>query len=149
MISRAEEKDAPMLEKLIGNEFAYKGLTAQKILERMKSAQIAIFKKTVGGKLVGFVELDMKGGEAFMNAVGVLEGQRGKGHGSELVEYISQFARGQGFEKIGLLVKRDNEQAKKLYSRTGFRFVKYYRKVIDNSVVEVWEKALGKNLKIA
>lgn len=140
MISRAEEKDAPSLEALIGKEFAYKGLTAQKIRERMKGGEIVIFKKTAGRKLVGFVELGMKGGEAFMNAVGVLEGERGKGHGKELVEYAAQFARENGFPKIRLLVKMENEMAKKLYSRAGFQFVKYYRKVIDNSVVEVWER---------
>ncbi len=148
MISRAHEKDAPELEKLIGVEFAYKGLTKEKIRVRMKSPEIAIFKKTVAGKLIGFVELDMKNGEAFMNAVGVLDGERGKGHGSELVEYAAQFARGEGFEKIGLLVKRDNENAKKLYGKLGFRFVKYYRKVIDGSVVEVWEKPLAENKAI-
>lgn len=142
MISKVEEKDVPALERLISKEFAYKGLDRQKILERMKSPEIMIFKKTTEGKLVGFVELDMKGGEAFMNAVGVTEGHRGKGFGKELVEYAADFAREHGFQKIGLFVKKGNEKAKALYSKIGFRFVKYHRKVIDGSVVEVWEKTL-------
>ena len=65
------------------------------------------------------------------------------------MEYVSEFARAGGYPKIGLLVKKDNEKAKKIYSKMGFAFVKFYRKVIDGSVVEVWEREFAQNRAIA
>lgn len=140
MIAKAEEKDAPELDRLITREFAYKGLSKDKILERMKRPDIIIFKKSISGRVVGFVEIEFKEKAGMINAISVHEEHRKKGFGMELLEHAVEFMRTSGAEKAVLLVKRENEKAKKLYSKMGFKFAKFYKKVIDDSVVEVWEK---------
>ncbi len=149
MISKAEEKDAPQLEALITKEFAYKGLTKDRIAQRLRRPEIIVFKKTVAGEIVGFVDLEAQGETLFLNALSTHEGHREKGYGKELLEHAIGYAQKNGFARLELLVKKGNEAAKKLYAKLGFGFVKYHRKIVDNSVVEVWEKTLRETTRFA
>jgi len=55
-----------------------------------------------------------------INGLVVVEGRRGEGIGTALLEAIEDEARQRGFAAIGLGVDFDNHEAEKLYRRLGF-----------------------------
>ncbi len=141
-IVKADEKDIAEIGKIVSREFAYKGLTAEKIAERMGKPYIAIFKKTLNGSFAGFVEIEINEHFGMINAVSVLEKYRKKGIGKELLNYAVEFLKEKGIPKAKLLVKQDNTEAKKLYASLGFEMTGIHSKKIDNCVAEVWKKKI-------
>ena len=128
---------------MISREFAYTKFGVEKLLERMKNPNICAFKKISGKKIIGFVEVELKGETGLINGVSVTPGQRNRGVGTSLVEHAVEFLKRRGVEKAVLLVKKENLTAKKLYSSLGFAFSGYREKRIEGSAIEVWEKALA------
>lgn len=45
---------------------------------------------------------------------------RGKGIGTELLEYTEQYAKEKGYKRLALVVEQDNAKAQKLYARLGY-----------------------------
>ncbi len=134
------EKDAKRLAKMIDTEFPYTRLSEEKISERLKKDGTFIFKKSLGKSIAGFVDLEIRKNTGFINGVSVKKNLRKKGIGKELVEFAIEFLKSNGAKKASLLVKRDNEAAKRLYSSQGFFFLRFHDKKIDDSIVEVWER---------
>jgi len=149
VISEAKEKDIKFLEKIIAKEFPYKKMQKEKIAERLKNQNIKIFKKTQNRKIIGFVEIQ-KFPEAWMlNAISIIPQERQKGHAKELLSHAIKFIKNSNGKKIRLLVKKNNLRAKKLYNSAGFNFVQIHEKIIDDSIIEVWEMNLAEpNTKI-
>ncbi|MBE0511948.1 GNAT family N-acetyltransferase [Candidatus Bathyarchaeota archaeon] len=65
--------------------------------------------------------------ELLVDALAVARNIRGKGIGSNLINFIIDFARSRGYEQVKLFVIDANEKAKKLYERIGFKKVKAHR----------------------
>lgn len=142
-IEKATEKDIAVLERLISSEFAYTKFTHQTLLQRIQNPYIVIFKKTNNGKIVGFIEIQLSGNNhGLINAISVDRSQRRKGHGMELLLHALDFMKQQNVVFARLLVKKDNEIAKKIYKNAGFEFKANHAKKIDNSIVEIWQKTL-------
>jgi len=109
----------------------------------LEKPELIIFKKTIGKKIVGFVEFEMKEDAGFINAVVVQENQRGLGFGKELLEYALKKIIELGANKARLMVKQENMAAKKLYESQGFELIGVREKKIDESIIEIWEKNLA------
>ena len=73
-----------------------------------------------GDKIVGFVITRMKGDEAEIGPVGLTEEARGKGLGSFLFAYSLMRIKNDGFSQAYLDMSRDNDPARKLYTKFGF-----------------------------
>lgn len=69
------------------------------------------------------VEEETQAGEYYIDSIGVLPTQQGKGIGATLLNYV---IREQVFENgrtLGLLVDKTNPRAKRLYQKLGFESV--------------------------
>ena len=141
-IKRADEKDAAQLDIIIRKEFAYKKLSKEKIIERMGRPEITVFKKTIGNKLAGFVEVELLDEIGMVNALSVKESFRRRGFGRELLEYALGYLEESEMKTARLLVKMENSRAKKLYSSCGFEFARMHDKKLGGKTTEVWEKQL-------
>ncbi|MBN8786330.1 MAG: GNAT family N-acetyltransferase [Terrimonas sp.] len=62
-------------------------------------------------------------GEYYIDCIGVKPGQQGKGIGSKMLNFLIEAYAKTGTQPLGLLVDKDNPQAKKLYLRSGFEVV--------------------------
>ena len=138
MIAEATEKDIAELTRLIAEEFSYTKFNAEKLSQRMKKPGIFVFKKTENKKLIGFIEFEIIGPVAMLNALSVKKEFRKQGHGKELLDFAIQFLEEIPVKKINLLVKKNNQIAKKLYKSAGFSFEKMHGKKIDNTEIEIW-----------
>ncbi|MCR4335403.1 MAG: GNAT family N-acetyltransferase [archaeon] len=142
MIKLAGKADTKELNEIISKEFPYKAFSPEKLDNRMVNPGIVIFKKTVGKKFAGFIEIEFKEGIGLINALSVKKGFRRKGYGKELLEHAILFLKNNQVEQARLLVKKENETAKKLYQTTGFIFRGIHGKKIEDSTVEIWERNL-------
>src|SRR3989344_9662438 len=115
-IKKAEPRDAAELDFIISREFSYKRLSRDKIAERMKRPEIAVFKKLEGSEMAGFVEIESAGEIGLVNAISVKGKFRKKGFGKELLNHAAGELRKAGASVARLLVKKDNIAAKKLYA---------------------------------
>lgn len=65
---------------------------------------------------VGWAALERHGGEALLRSVVILEGRRGRGAGTELIEKIVDVASGEGVDRLWLLT----ETAAPFFAGLGF-----------------------------
>jgi ribosomal protein S18 acetylase RimI-like enzyme len=73
-------------------------------------------------------------GEYYIDSFGVLSNYQGKGYGAKLLQYvIDELVDKQG-ERVGLLVDRENPEAKKLYLKLGFKVMG--EKILVGKVME-------------
>ncbi|MFT3750280.1 MAG: N-acetyltransferase [Agriterribacter sp.] len=63
---------------------------------------------------------ETQSGEYYIDCIGVKPGQQGKGTGSKMLNFLVEEYAKRGTQPLGLLVDKDNPQAKKLYVRSGF-----------------------------
>ncbi|KKO89984.1 GNAT family acetyltransferase [Sphingobacterium sp. Ag1] len=69
-------------------------------------------------------EAETIGDEFYIDSIAVAPIARGKGIGTELLNYAITHAKQNGFKKVGLLVDLENPNAQKLYERIGFKLGK-------------------------
>ncbi|OJZ07015.1 MAG: GNAT family N-acetyltransferase [Sphingobacterium sp. 40-24] len=69
-------------------------------------------------------EAETAGDEFYIDSIAVAPMARGKGIGTELLNYAITHAKQNGFKKVGLLVDLENPNAQKLYERIGFKLGK-------------------------
>lgn len=62
-------------------------------------------------------------GSWYVNALACLPEHRGRGIGSELLDLAADMARAEGLERMSVIVAGDNDGARQLYERHGFRVV--------------------------
>ncbi len=74
-----------------------------------------------GGDLVGAGQLLPWPGGAELANLAVTPGWRGQGLGTALVRHLAAAAADRGYEQLEVAVARDNERARALYQRLGFR----------------------------
>ncbi|MBM7689562.1 GNAT family N-acetyltransferase [Enterococcus ureilyticus] len=70
-----------------------------------------------------FIDPETLPGEWYLDSISVDEKYRGTGIGSKLLDALPKMAKRDGKEIIGLSVDKGNPNAKKLYSRKGFKDV--------------------------
>ena len=79
-----------------------------------------------GGRIVGYVNPVVDGGEAWIGGVGVVPGHRGRGLGKKLMLAAEDFARREGARTSILEVIHGNERAHGLYRRLGYADTRNY-----------------------
>jgi ribosomal protein S18 acetylase RimI-like enzyme len=94
-----------------------------RIAQRREEGSLIVVA-VLGGKLVGWASLKRSRHEFLQHTVGlgmgVVRGYRGLGIGTALMDYVLEWAAEQGFEKVNLGVRANNERAKALYRKLGF-----------------------------
>ncbi|MBU1120472.1 MAG: GNAT family N-acetyltransferase [archaeon] len=139
MISSIEEKDLKEISELILEEFPYVEPFKEKLGQRINEKKVFVFKLVEEKELIGFIDFQLRKGIGRINAVTVKKDFRRKGYGSELLKFAVDFLKERNAERITLLVKKENLDAKKLYERNGFRVKRELEKRIDDSVIEEME----------
>lgn len=91
-----------------------------------------IFVAEIGGRLIGNLGITLEPGGVAGLGMLVLDGYRGQGIGSALMEAAIAWAREQGAHKVDLQVWPHNDAAIALYRKFGFseegRLVRHYRR---------------------
>lgn len=141
-IGYASIEDAEWLDSVIKEEFPYTDFSKDKIESRIGSENFLVFVARQKNIILGFCELELfvEKKEARLNAVYVSEAWRLQKIGSKLVEKAVHEAHHKHLKRVFLLVKVDNDSAKRLYKRIGFEFEGMHDKELDGSKVEVWAK---------
>lgn len=62
-------------------------------------------------------------GELYADSLAVVEGRRGQGIATRLLNAVVDKAKDKGMETVGLLVDKGNPKAERLYARLGFEYV--------------------------
>lgn len=75
--------------------------------------------------------------EVLLDTLAVTENVRSKGIGTEIINFIIDFARSKGYEQVKLYVIDINVRAKSLFERLGFTEVKVHR------ILFPWNKIFG------
>lgn len=65
-------------------------------------------------------ENETQPGEYYIDCLGVAPDQQGKGIGKQLIQALCNKAATIGYTTVGLLVSKENNEAKKLYTGLGF-----------------------------
>ncbi len=135
-IKRADNKDLEEISRLIMKEFPYTKATKQKLRKRLRNKNIHLFKLVYRNTMVGFTEIEEAGYLGKINGLGIIEKFRGKKLGKKLVQFAVDYLKGKGAKEIILIVKEENEQAKRLYRQSGFKKAGLLKKKIDGSKIE-------------
>lgn len=93
------------------------GWNARTFRENYKPNRIKIIQYK--SRRIGLYEVKWKKSYCFLNSVQLVDRYKGKGIGTSLIVLIENDARRKGYEKIKLVVFKDNP-AKNLYLRSGY-----------------------------
>lgn len=137
VLSEATARDAAAIAALHGASFrrGWSDLEIERLLaERSSVAHRAMLGRT----LHGFILSRVAGGEAEILSVAVAPPQRGRGLARSLLDLHLRRLAGLGTQAVFLEVDEDNEPARRLYHRAGFREVGrrpgYYQKTPGEAV---------------
>jgi len=121
-LSDATPRDAAALSKIHASSFRHgwsDGEFERFLMERNVVAQRA----TLGSSPVGFIISRIGGGEAEILSVAVVSSQRGRGLARRLLTLHLGRLAGLGVQAVFLEVDENNQPARRLYARAGFREV--------------------------
>jgi len=138
----AEKKHFSEINSLIEEEFSYTKKAMPKISLRLRQGSF-IFVAEEKSVFFGFIEFKLKDFTACLLGMVTKKEFRGKNTGKKLIDFLIEFCRKNEIKKIFLIVKKENFNAKKLYSSKGFIKTRQLEKKIDGSVVERMELNLG------
>jgi ribosomal-protein-alanine N-acetyltransferase len=131
VLSQASVRDAAAISDLHGLSFR-RGWTAQEVEQLLVERNTVADRALTGHKLAGFILSRLAAGEAEILSVAVANAQRGRGIGRKLLDLHLRRLAGLGASAVFLEVDGQNEPARRLYRRAGFREVGqrpgYYRK---------------------
>ena len=83
-----------------------------------------LFKQYDEDLLVGYAILGVTRNFSFLQRFGIVLGHQNKGHGSELLKNVLNFAKEKKYTNIRLNTQENNKAAKSLYVKHGFEFTK-------------------------
>jgi ribosomal-protein-alanine N-acetyltransferase len=121
-LSEATARDAPAIAALHAASFRHgwgDGEFERLLLER----NIVAHRAASGRALHGFILSRLAGGEAEILSVAVASARRGRGVARALLDLHLRRLAGLGAQAVFLEVDEDNEPARRLYRRAGFREV--------------------------
>ena len=122
-----------------GLRFERKGFLDISLLQVLGELGFGVFRVMfLGWIFYGKVEEK----ELLLETLAVERNMRGRGIGSHLINFIIDFARSRGYERVKLSVIDTNEKARRLFERTGFIEAK------DHKIIFPWSKIFGFNRAI-
>lgn len=130
-LSEATARDAAAIAALHGASFR-RGWSDVEIEQLLTERNTVTHRASVGRSLHGFILSRLASGEAEILSVAVATSQRGRGLARSLLNLHLRRLAGLGVKAVFLEVDEDNEPARRLYHRAGFREVGrrpgYYQK---------------------
>jgi ribosomal protein S18 acetylase RimI-like enzyme len=146
-IETAKPADAVWLNEKITREFPYTKFTPDKIEEKIKDPRFLVLIAKQENIYTGFseIELFIDKKEARLNGIYVEDAWRDQGIAKAMIARMIEYCKTDGIEKLFLLVKKTNTDAKELYKRTKFTFEKMHEKEIEGTQVEVWSQIVPKD----
>jgi ribosomal protein S18 acetylase RimI-like enzyme len=141
-IQNANWRDLSTLRQLEGVCFEKDAWPMLDLIAALTFPDVIHLKAIVGDKMVGFVGGDVKRSEGigWVTTLAVLPGYRRQGIASALLRECEQALLAQAIQFIRLCVRRDNDEAIRLYQRYGYRQIgtwpSYYQDGQDALVFE-------------
>jgi len=121
-LSEASRRDAAAIAKLHAAAFRH-GWSDGEIERMLLERNIVAHRVMSGRTLQGFILSRLAGGEAEILSVAVASARRGRGLARALLNLHLRRLAGLGARAVFLEVDEDNEPARRLYQRAGFREV--------------------------
>ena len=121
-LSEASRRDAAAIAKLHAAAFRH-GWSDGEIERMLLERNIVAHRATSGRALQGFILSRLAAGEAEILSVAVASARRGRGLARALLNLHLRRLAGLGASAVFLEVDEDNEPARRLYQRAGFREV--------------------------
>lgn len=104
-------------KEIVGSALVYDGAKLHQLRKAVAEEIKLMFNRDLN------LEDETQVGEYYIDCVGVSPNQQGKGVGSKIFQFlINEYAENRN-ETLGLLVDKDNPNAKKLYLKLGFEIV--------------------------
>ena len=121
-LSEAGPRDAAAIAALHAASFQ-RGWSDGEIERMLRERNIVAHRATTGRALHGFILSRLAAGEAEILSVAVASARRGRGLARALLNLHLRRLAGLGARAVFLEVDEDNEPARRLYRRAGFREV--------------------------
>lgn len=115
-------RDAAALAALHGEAFR-RGWSELEFERLLAEPRVIAHRAAIGGHLVGFIVSRCAADEAEILSVAVAAGRRGRGIAGRLLDLHLRRLAGLGMRAVFLEVEEENEPARRLYRRRGFREV--------------------------
>ena len=136
-LSEATARDTAAIAALHGASVR-RGWSDLEIERLLLERNIVAHRATLGRSLHGFILSRLAANEAEILSVAVTEARRGRGLARSLLNLHLRRLAGLGIQAVFLEVDEDNEPARRLYHRAGFREVGrrpgYYQKTPGQAV---------------
>jgi len=121
-LSEASARDAAAIAKLHAASFR-RGWSDGEFERLLLEQNTLAHRAMVGGSLAGFILSRLIAGEAEILSVAVASARRGRGLARRLLDLHLRRLAGLGVRAVFLEVDEDNQPARRLYRRAGFREV--------------------------
>jgi len=122
VLSEASARDAAAIATLHAASFR-RGWSDGELEQMLHERNVVAHRATAGRVLHGFILSRLAGGEAEILSVAVASARRGRGLARALLNLHLRRLAGLGVAAVFLEVDEDNEPARRLYQRAGFREV--------------------------
>jgi len=129
-VEAANLRDAPRLAQLHGASF-HRGWGANEFEQMLLDRNTLTHRLRQGRQIIGFSVSRMAADEAEILSIAIAAERRGRGLSRDLLRTHLGHLAGRGIKKVFLEVEENNQPARRLYERAGFRVVgrreRYYR----------------------
>lgn len=129
-VERATLRDAPQLARIHAASF-HRGWGTDEFERMLLDAGILTHRLRRGRDVIGFCMSRLAADEAEILSVALAARHRGRGYSRELLQTHLRHLAGHGIARVFLEVEENNQPARRLYERAGFRTVgrreRYYR----------------------
>ena len=122
VLSETSTRDANAVARLHAECFL-RGWSEDEVQQLLVDGNVVGHRACVRTVLVGFILSRLAGDEAEILSVAVAVPQRGRGTAARLLDLHLRRLAGLGVRRVFLEVGGDNEAARRLYARAGFRAV--------------------------
>ncbi len=143
---------SPMVSILTPQELLEKGKEIGMYLEYWDDpdfiwhAMVALLDNEIVGVVDVLTTDNLRRSHVAEIGIGILDGFRGKGIGSQLIAKSEEYLKEQGIKKLRLLVYELNERARRFYKKLGFQDMGRYSKevrldngdFVDLIIMEKW-----------
>ena len=92
----------------------------QAVTDQIRSG-VVYFLMEENHEFIGYIAVQPRGDELFLNKIYVQSSHRAKGYGKQAVRSLEALARERGLRKIALTVNKNNVGAIRAYEKMGFR----------------------------
>ncbi len=129
-VEAASLRDASKLSQLHGASF-HRGWGIPEFEQMLLDRNALVHRLRQGRQIIGFSVSRLATDEAEILSIAIAPRQRGQGLSGNLLQTHLGHLAGRGIKKVFLEVEENNQPARRLYERAGFRIVgrrdRYYR----------------------